>query len=588
LEQLIADVRGRDGRIDGVIHGAGVEVAASFGKKRWENVRKTLDVKAGGAAHLMRLLHDDPPRYFIAFSSVSGRFGGFGQTDYSMANDLLCKMVKQFADQHPTCRAICLDWPAWDEIGMAARPESRFALQAMKVRFMPPSEGVQHLIDELQVRSRHTEVAFVDPQGRSSHVPVVESTTSSMSASEKETRVHEQARELGRRHRAEIVEFIQRTADQWDDSVGERLVLPECLRQAFAMDSERYLEELAASAGIALASLLAQRKRYLPSPANSSTNSPAHSPAKSPANLPAVTSPSMAFHGSTNALDLSPLPLIDSIVAADDKRLTVRVLLRPESDIFLRDHLVHDKPFLPAVASAEILAEAASLLAPGLVFAGFRDLEFLQGQPFASDAPVAVEATVQRVDHGWSCELTGPGVLGGESKTLLVRGVAEFIESVADPPRFTIDNPNYRWNPFSYAERGYAPVLHGPSLRTVAEIALQRDGGRIRLTAREPLELAGERSGGRWLMPSALLDGCLVACGTYAFIMLDGRYGLPRGVERLRIFGLPDAGQACRCRFTLKEQNADCSWYDFHLVDSSGRCLALAENYCVANLSRRK
>ena len=571
LERLLATIRGRDGHIDGVLHGAGLEIAASFPKKRLDNARKTLSVKAGGAAHLMRLLEDDPPRYFVAFSSVSGRFGGFGQTDYSMANDLLCKLVKQFADRHPRCRAVCLDWPAWDEIGMAARPESKFALQAMKVRFMPPSEGVEHLLDELQAGGRHTEVAFIDREGRAAHhaasaknatntAPSSSNTTAAASGHpassfERRESASHPGREFGLRHRAEIVEFVRLAADQWDDAARAKLALPPPLRQAFAMNSDEYLREVAAGAEVAFASLLAHRPR--------------------------------STVVSATAGDVTRFPLIESILDVSNAKLTARSLLRPEADPFLRDHLVHHKPFLPAVASVEILAEAASLLAPGLTFAGFRNLEFLQGQPFPTGAPIAVEAAVQRTVDGWECELTGPGVLGGDSRAVLVRGVAEFLPTAAEAPRLPVDEPNFRWNPFPYADRGYAPVYHGESFRTLKELAMQRDGGRARLTARNPLELAGDRGGNCWLTPSALLDGCFVACGTYAFIMLEGRYGLPRGIERLRLFGLPAEGEACRCRFTLREENATGSWYDFHLVDAAGRCLLIAENHHIASLTRR-
>ncbi|MEY4180675.1 MAG: Phthiocerol/phenolphthiocerol synthesis polyketide synthase type PpsA, partial [Planctomycetota bacterium] len=561
LQRVIADIRGREGRIDGVLHGAGVEVAASFAKKRWENVRKTLAVKAGGAANLMRLLDADPPRHFVGFSSVSGRFGGFGQTDYSMANDLLCKLVKQFSDRHPECRAVCLDWPAWDEIGMAARPESRFALQAMKVRFMPPDEGVQHLLDELQARSQRTEVAIMDREGRAAHHAAA---------------VSETAREFGRRYREVIGDFLRLAADQWDDASRAKLAVPDALQQAFARESEEYLREVAAGAEVALASLLAHRPR------------PTAMLSTEPATLSGNASSNPRLNGAARETDIAHLPMIDSVVSIGDQQVNARCVLQPVTDVFLRDHLVHDKPFLPAVASLEILAEAASLIAPGWVFAGFRNLEFLQGQPFASESPVTVEAAVRRTDRGWECELIGPGVMGGESRAVLVRGIAEFLPTATEPPLLPVDNPNYRWNPFSYTDRGYGPVYHGNSLRTLSELAMQRDGGRARLTARDPLELASARGGRQWLTPSALLDGCFVTCGSYAFVMLEGRYGLPRGMERLRVFRLPADGEACRLRFTLREQNANDSWYDFHLVDSSGRCLAMAENHQVASLTRRK
>ena len=54
------------------------------------------DVKADGWFHLLHGLGDVPIGTALVFSSIAGRFGNGGQTDYSAANDLLCKSVSSF------------------------------------------------------------------------------------------------------------------------------------------------------------------------------------------------------------------------------------------------------------------------------------------------------------------------------------------------------------------------------------------------------------------------------------------------------------------------------------------------------------
>ena len=60
-------------------------------------------------------------RAVVVFSSIAGRFGNRGQTDYSAANDLLCKWIAKLRTTRPATRAIAIDWTAWAGIGMASR-----------------------------------------------------------------------------------------------------------------------------------------------------------------------------------------------------------------------------------------------------------------------------------------------------------------------------------------------------------------------------------------------------------------------------------------------------------------------------------
>ena len=149
LGALLDEIRGADGPIRGVVHGAGFERACRFDKKQRELVERTIAAKVDGAAALMDLTRDDPLRYFAAFGSVSGRFGGVGQTDYCVSNDMLAKLVDWYRNERPDCHAALFHWHAWDDVGMAVRPESQHIRKLHNIQFMPSIEGANHLIDEL-------------------------------------------------------------------------------------------------------------------------------------------------------------------------------------------------------------------------------------------------------------------------------------------------------------------------------------------------------------------------------------------------------------------------------------------------------
>lgn len=162
LAKVLDEVRAADGPITGIIHGAGFERATRFDKKVPEFVERTLASKVDGAAALMELTQDDPILCFALFGSVSGRFGGVGQTDYCAANDMLAKLAAWYRRKRPSCRTTCFHWHAWDDVGMAVRPESQHIRKLHDIRFMPSAEGTRHLLQELKVGCPETEIAITE------------------------------------------------------------------------------------------------------------------------------------------------------------------------------------------------------------------------------------------------------------------------------------------------------------------------------------------------------------------------------------------------------------------------------------------
>ena len=110
-------------RVDVFIHAAGSERSRKLDNKPVEEFRQTVGVKAVGFFHVFKALEaaGKLPRAVVMFSSVAGRFGNTGQTDYSAANDLLGKLAPALPNEYPQIKALTLDWGAWAEVGMASR-----------------------------------------------------------------------------------------------------------------------------------------------------------------------------------------------------------------------------------------------------------------------------------------------------------------------------------------------------------------------------------------------------------------------------------------------------------------------------------
>ncbi len=149
ITAVVADIRARYGKIDALIHAGGLEISHPLDKKEPQEFDLVYDVKADGLFSLLRATHDLPIGAVMVFSSVAGRFGNNGQTDYSAANDLLCKLMSSLRRWRPETRGIALDWTAWGEIGMATRGSIPKIMEMAGIEMLPPAVGIPTVRREL-------------------------------------------------------------------------------------------------------------------------------------------------------------------------------------------------------------------------------------------------------------------------------------------------------------------------------------------------------------------------------------------------------------------------------------------------------
>ncbi len=160
VTKVVDRIRNAHGRIDVLLHAAGIERSHALPDKDAREFDLVFDVKSDGFFHLLRAIGDMPLGATVAFSSIAGRFGNPGQTDYSSANDLLCKITSSLRTSHPSLRGIVIDWTAWGEIGMASRGSIPKIMETAGIDMLPPEAGVPIIRRELTAGGTSGEIVI--------------------------------------------------------------------------------------------------------------------------------------------------------------------------------------------------------------------------------------------------------------------------------------------------------------------------------------------------------------------------------------------------------------------------------------------
>ncbi|KAF0107639.1 MAG: beta-ketoacyl synthase [Anaerolineaceae bacterium] len=151
VADAIQKVKDAEGRVDVFLHAAGIERSRKLESKPLDEFRLVVSVKADGFFNIFKAMESKSllPRAMVFFSSVAGRFGNSGQTDYSAANDLLCKIASSMRSQHPEIKAVAIDWSAWGGVGMATRGNIPALMKMAGIDMLPPEQAAPMVRAEL-------------------------------------------------------------------------------------------------------------------------------------------------------------------------------------------------------------------------------------------------------------------------------------------------------------------------------------------------------------------------------------------------------------------------------------------------------
>ena len=469
VRQMVADVQHQVGPVRGIVHGAGFESACRFEKKTHAGFSATVFPKALGLEYLLAATDEKMLGAVIGFGSTSGRFGGHGQADYAMANDLLAKIVGRVrADRN--IPATVFHWHAWDEVGMASRPESRFVLEQFGLKFMPLAEGVQHFLDEIASGLLVSEVIVTEP--------------------------------------------------------------------AFCE-----------AAGVTKADVKE----------------------KGTGGIEAIGS------------------LVKNVNPTGEGA-SVRVDFDPTQDMFLVEHTQYGRPLLPAVMAAELIAQSALAAGATRAVREIRDVTIQRPFGFSTDTKREATITVGQNNGSGEVPVVGWAAVQNTAGRELGDPREHFSGTIAVDSQGAIENvldeQLFPFNPMVYQEE--APLRHGQSFRTLSGLFLDRSGGWGRVTAPDPNIVAAPRGADGWTVPIALLDGCIVGCAVYSYILLGKRVEVPLRFERLRFADTARKNEKCTVRMFYRSHDERESIYDFTLYGSDSRPILALDGLHLACVPSRQ
>ena len=147
VKEVCTKIKAKNGRVDGLIHFAGLERSKLIYDKDPAEYYRIFDVKATSFASFLanNIVRDDG--FFAFASSIAGKYGNLGQSDYASANDYLAKSAFSLTNQG--YRAISIAMSAYKNVGMGVRAGVETFLKSNGVDFVDPEDGMQIFLDEI-------------------------------------------------------------------------------------------------------------------------------------------------------------------------------------------------------------------------------------------------------------------------------------------------------------------------------------------------------------------------------------------------------------------------------------------------------
>lgn len=155
LQFVLQYVKTKYGRMNGVIHGAGISGGITFDQLNEDHITNILKPKVIGTYMLDHFTRDQNLDFFVMFSSISTIFSSADLPGY-IAGNIYLDSYSHYRSRATGSKSITVNWATWSEIGMAVK--SKFTIDTL-FQTIKTKEAIQALFSVLQQDSGSVVVA---------------------------------------------------------------------------------------------------------------------------------------------------------------------------------------------------------------------------------------------------------------------------------------------------------------------------------------------------------------------------------------------------------------------------------------------
>ncbi|MGC8728064.1 MAG: SDR family NAD(P)-dependent oxidoreductase [Elusimicrobiales bacterium] len=147
FKEVINEIRNKFGKLDGIVHFAGLERSKLVTDKTLDEFFLIFNTKANSAINFWKEDIIKENGLWVMISSIAGKFGNLGQSDYASASDYISKFAINLFNKG--IKAFSIDMTAIANVGMGIRPGVEAFLKSQGVDFLYPEEVMNALADEI-------------------------------------------------------------------------------------------------------------------------------------------------------------------------------------------------------------------------------------------------------------------------------------------------------------------------------------------------------------------------------------------------------------------------------------------------------
>ncbi|QUH28423.1 SDR family NAD(P)-dependent oxidoreductase [Vallitalea guaymasensis] len=145
MEEILTTVRKKYGKINGVIHAAGIGGGRLIESTTVEDIDAMLKPKVYGTWNLDQLTKEDNLDFFVLYSSIATVFSSIELSAYTAANTYLDYFC-QYRKANRCGKTYTINWATWSEIGMSV--EHNFTVDTL-FKTIKTKDGIKGFLDVL-------------------------------------------------------------------------------------------------------------------------------------------------------------------------------------------------------------------------------------------------------------------------------------------------------------------------------------------------------------------------------------------------------------------------------------------------------